>query len=150
MSNWIDISKKMLPEGEQAALDYLYGYFNGCDIKYHISSDCYSILLSRSDFAYCEDVIPGLKSINIDKRNLADFCFVNDNSCLCLSENWIPFGWSVLASKQQVYGKKISIIHIDDHSDLMSPFICFNNKYFYNMLNGEQIDFLMLIPSSKR
>jgi hypothetical protein len=142
MNNRIYIDKDTLPNNEQDALELLYNYFNGFDIEYDINEQYYAISLTRSDFAYCEDISKGLKDICINEQNIKDFCYLTDNACLCLSENWIPYAWSVIAPRTLERKNKIAIIHVDDHSDLMAPFVRCEAGCYYNMLNGAEIDFL--------
>lgn len=142
MKRKIYLNKYTLPISEQDALERIFNYFNGFDIDYTFDKHNYIITLTRSDFSFCEDISKGLNDICVSEKNINDFCYLSDNACLCLSENWIPYAWSIIAAPKLKTKHKFAIIHVDDHSDLMSPFIRYEAGLYYNMLNGNTIDFL--------
>lgn len=132
----ISILKSVLPNDMQMAYDYLYDYFNGFDIEIKENQSSYNLCLSKSDFNYCEDLSEGLHQLGIEANEISDYCYITNNSCICLSENWLPYGWRVIAEADSI-SQRTAIIHIDDHSDLMQPFISFDSGEFRNILTNQ-------------
>ena len=82
----ISILKSVLPNDMQMAYDYLYDYFNGFDIEIKENQSSYNLCLSKSDFNYCEDLSEGLHQLGIEANEISDYCYITNNSCICLSE----------------------------------------------------------------
>ncbi len=118
--------------------DMLESYFSEFDFSYTIDDKYIIVELSPCDYTYCEDIHPGLKALHISDANIKDFCYIDDHSSLCLSENWIPFIWCSVLKK---INKKnsVKIIHVDDHADMMSPFIKYRDGKYYNMIDGSTV-----------
>lgn len=137
----ISIPKSVLPNELQIAYESLYDYFDGFDIDIEEDQFFYNLCLSKSDFAYCEDLSDGLKQLGIEVDTISDYCYITANSCICLSENWLPYGWRVIIGEDSI-AQKTAIIHIDDHSDLMEPFISFESGKYRNILTNQTSDAL--------
>lgn len=137
----ISIPKAVLSDNPQSAYESLYDYFNGFDIKIEEDEFFYNLCLRKSDFAYCEDLSEGLMQLGIESDKISDYCYVTANSCICLSENWLPYGWRVITG-EDIITQKTAIIHIDDHSDLMPPFISFESGEYRNILTNQTSDAL--------
>lgn len=145
-STRISIPKNFLSANPQIAYESIYGYFNGFDIDIQETMYDYTLFLRKSDFAYCEDISKGLLRLNILPDSISDYCFINASCCMCLSENWLPYGWRVITG-QDIVAKNTAIIHIDDHSDLMKPFISIESGIYRNLLSNQtanslSVDFL--------
>lgn len=141
MYNTIYINKKNLSNQENP-LDKIYDYFNGFDIiNIQQNNKYYTVSLKRSDFTYCENFIDELSAFKISLEDVNKFCCIKNATCLCISESWIPYALFYFLKKYKLSSRKISILHIDSHADLMSPFISYENGIFYNMLNNKTIDF---------
>ena len=118
-------------------------FLSGFDIEIEETSLYYNLYLRKSDFSYCEDLSAGLNQLRITPNKISDYCFISSNSCVCLSENWLPYAWRVI-SGQDIIFSKTAIIHIDDHSDLMNPFISLEYGKFRNILSNQTDDTLSL------
>lgn len=140
----ISILKSALPTDIQTAYDLLYDYFNGLDIEIEEKQSLFNLCLRKSDFGYCEDLSDGLRVLGIEADAISDYCYVTENSCVCLSENWLPYGWHKITGEDCVT-RKTAIIHIDDHSDLMKPFISFESGKYRNILSNQTSDALNIL-----
>lgn len=141
MNKSILINKDRLPKKPQLAVDLLYEYFNGFDLECIEYALYYEVELSRNDYTYCEDISDGLLFLGINKSDILSYCVVSNIAALCLSENWLPYAYAVINSKKHINSDHLTIIHVDDHSDLMSPFIYSNNNSYYNLITKDCIDF---------
>lgn len=141
MSNIVNISKKYLPQDEQRAIEYLYDYFNNFDITLKVSNNSYDVQLTKNEYSYCEDISKGLEFLGISEQGIDTYCNVKNNSALCLSENWLVYAYAKIMEKKNYNIKKMTIIHVDDHTDLMKPFIYWDNGKYYNMINNQRICF---------
>lgn len=138
--NIIRIKKEYLPSDEQAIYEKLFFYFNCFDIEISEEKDAYAVSLSPSDFMYCEDMNNALNEMfNISVCDVSSFYILKDKVSLCLSENWIPYLLSRMVIDRQMYKVNTAIIHVDDHSDLMSPYISYYNTSLYDMLTGKEV-----------
>lgn len=141
MSNVVQISKRCLPEDEQKAIEYLYDYFNNFNISLEICDDTYKLHLRKNEYSYCEDITKGLEFLGISEHEINTYCIVKNNAALCLSENWLPYAYAKIMEQKNCHIKKMTIIHIDDHKDLMQPFIYSDRGNYYNMINNQSICF---------
>ena len=138
----IRISAKQLQMPPYEAEDFLIKYFYGFSFDYSRQKNYWLIKIKREDFTYCGDAYLGAVTLGINQSDFNNFRLVTAKNCLCLSESWIPYAWSVYLSEVGV-PKKLTIIHIDDHSDLMSPYISQNGTEYYDMLTDS-----LFIPNS--
>ncbi|MGL5126410.1 MAG: hypothetical protein ACRC6U_10600 [Fusobacteriaceae bacterium] len=122
-------------------LFFLQNYFNEFEFNYIEIEDHFVIQLTPLDYSYCEDMSKGLLDLKINQNDINKFCHITNNVCLCLSENWIPYAWAKVSSKLKIKDNIFNFIHIDDHSDMMSPFIYKNINKYYNLLTNQEIDF---------
>ena len=139
----ISIPKNALSTDSQIAYEALYEHFNGFDIDVEETENDYKLLLKKSDFTYCEDISKGLVRLDISPDSISDYCLIRANCCMCLSENWLPYGWRAI-SGQDIISKNTAIIHIDDHSDLMKPFLSLESGTYKNLLSNQTADSLSL------
>lgn len=139
----ISIPKNALSTNSQIAYESLYEHFNGFDIDVEETENDYNLLLKKSDFTYCDDISEGLFRLDISPDSISDYCLVRSNCCMCLSENWLPYGWRVI-SGQDITTKNTAIIHIDDHSDLMKPFLSLKSGTYKNLLSNQTANSLSL------
>lgn len=107
----------------------------------HISKKCIQLKLKRLDYTHCEDISNGLNLFSIGPKEVKDYCKITKKNCLCLSECWLPYAWSVIRSKENFEIKHLTIIHIDDHSDLMSPLISYNGIWCTDLLTQQPVKF---------
>lgn len=136
----LKIKKNYLPSNLDEMDSILNTYFNNFDIFYRDKKSYWDIKLQKKVYTYCEDMTVGLKLLNIDQTFCDEFYLSSPERCFCLSEAWIPYAWSLFLEKN-LETKRLTIIHIDEHSDLMSPFIQLENKIYTNMLSNEVINF---------
>lgn len=139
-SNYIRVYKEKLYGSKEEKIEQIIEYFNGFNIDYKELDNYFLIKLNRSDFTYCEDMSKGFKDLLITEKECNDYCIIEKNFCVCLSEAWIPYAWSKLTNNK-CKPKNLTIIHIDDHSDLMSPFIKKYNGNYIDMITNKVIDF---------
>lgn len=122
-------------------IENFYNYFNGFDLSIVEDADNYILRICKSDFCYCEDMHKQLKKLGIQQKDINDFFIADNQLSFCFSESWISFLWYSFCSKNNYYPKKLTILHIDDHSDLMSPFLSHNGDSYTDMLTGKSVDF---------
>ena len=124
-----------------AKIESKFSEFEIKDIRVLDWEDKIELELKRQDYSYCEDLQPGLDLLSIRKGNIKDYCVITDNNCLCLSECWLPYAWSCIRSREVTPLKHLTILHIDDHSDLMSPFISYDKDWSFDLLTGKEVSF---------
>ncbi len=106
----------------------------------NLSSKNYiQLMLKRLDYAYCEDISSGLNLFSIEPKDVKDYCKITKTNCLCLSECWMPYAWSVIRNRENFDIKNLTVIHIDDHSDLMSPLISYNGAWHTDLLTQKTV-----------
>lgn len=137
----IEIHKNQLPSNEEESMDVIFDYFSDHEIEIIDTPTHYRLELNRSDFLYCENVEKGLKDFGINKSAVRDFHVMGQKSFFCLLESWIPYGWSKFITKTQYLPDSLTVIHLDDHTDLMSPKISVTHNKWKDMLTGENISF---------
>lgn len=140
MANLIHILKTSLPT-QNNTIDFLFDYFNGLEIECTESNNYYQVTVSPNQYTYCEDISQGLDFLGISIKEVNDYCVISDNMALCLSENWLAYAFVFLTERDHYDKIAMNIIHIDDHSDLMSPFIYNHKEKFYDMLSGNEVIF---------
>jgi len=140
-SKIITIDKKLLPSDEEKSMDVIFDYFPDHEIEITDTPTHYHLELNRSDFLYCENVENGLKCFGINKKEVRYFYLMGQRSFFCLLESWIPYGWSKFMAETQYFPDSLTIIHLDDHTDLMSPKISANHGGWKDMLTGETVNF---------
>lgn len=143
MSNTIYIKKDRLLElaNNTNAIELLYDYFNEFEIEYFSFDDYIQIKLTASQYTYCEDISNGLKFLGIEKEDVKDFCIIQDRAALCLSENWLPFAFATFLSREDKDLPKLTILHVDDHRDLMSPYLRYHDGCYFDMISGNVVEF---------
>jgi hypothetical protein len=137
----IVIDKSRLPTNKEKSMDILFDYFSDHEIEITESHTHYYLELNRSDFLYCENVENGLKGFGINKKDVIGYYIIAQQNFFCLLESWIPYGWSKFMSETQFIPDSLTIIHLDDHTDLMSPKISADNDRWKDMLTGEIVNF---------
>lgn len=130
------IPKSALPSNKQKINGFLETYFSGFDIDLQEEMDSFTLTLHKSDFAYCEDLTEGLSTLGVIEDTAGDYCEIVGNSCVCISENWLPYALRFMSS-DEMFAKRTAIIHIDDHTDLMTPFIAMEAGAYKNLLTNE-------------
>ena len=140
MANQVYIKKDKLKTITENDFDFLYSYFNGFNIECFDSGNCYQVNLDAEQYIYCEDLSEGLNFLGIDFPKIKDYCVIKNNCALCLSENWLPYAFCKL-TQGIIKKQNLSIIHVDDHSDLMAPYIGYVNGVVMNMITRELVDF---------
>lgn len=141
MTNTVYILKKLFAMQAGDAIESIYDYFNGLDIECVEYDEYYQVVVRPNQYTYCEDISQGLNFLGISAEEVGEYCLIKDNMALCLSENWLSYAFSYLSEKDGCNNMSMNIIHVDDHSDLMSPFICLEKDKYYNMLSGDEIKF---------
>lgn len=141
MYNTICIQKNGLPRNGESAINLIYDYFNGFEIECIEHNKYYELKLTANQYTYCEDISIGLEFLDISLSEVCDYCIINDNFALCLSENWLPYAYIKMVSRDNKQKEDFTIIHIDDHKDLMEPFICREQNTFYDMISGKEFNF---------
>lgn len=142
MGNVLYISKKKLPPSPDEAIEFIYDYFNEFELVCRELDDCFQVELGANQYTYCEDISKGLEFLNISDENVKDYCIVDENSALCLSENWLPFAFAKFIAGADKKKTDLTILHIDDHRDLMQPYLSCQNGRYIDMISGETIDLL--------
>lgn len=141
MDNIIRIPKSVLSMQIDDIIEYIYDYFNGLDIECTEYDEYYSVIVRANQYTYCEDISQGLNFLGISETDVSEYCPINGNVALCLSENWLPYAFACLLKRDGCGDMPMNIIHVDDHSDLMSPFIYCDGDRYYNMLSGDSVEF---------
>ncbi len=141
MQTKIKVDKKNLPLNEEKRMDLIFNHFSDHEIEITETSSHYHLELKRSSFLYCENRIDKLKLFGIEEKDVIDFFIMNNNSIFCLLESWIPYGWSVFFNQQKTIFEALTIIHLDDHADLMPPKISIHKGEWKDMLTNEVVKF---------
>lgn len=137
----ITVKKKSVSNDNNLLIENIFEYFNNFRIELNEDDNYYYIELFNNNYMYCENISSGLKFLKVDTKDVNKFCRIEKNSAICLSENWLPYAYLYLKNKKGIKKQKITILHFDDHKDLMEPFIsAYNNKY-RNSFTGESFSF---------
>lgn len=139
------IAKKNLPTelNDEQRINLIFDTFCNHEIQITEKLNSYILKLQRSPFLYCEDQQSIIDTFGLNEYDVMNYFAVNDDNIFCFLESWIPYGWSCYFSKKNTPSKKITVIHFDDHADLMSPQIGINeNDEWLDLLTNKKIDFL--------
>lgn len=140
MGNTLYISKKKLPLSSDEATEYIYDYFNEFELECQEFDERFQIDLKANQYTYCEEITKGLEFLNITEDDVKDFCIVTENAALCLSENWLPFAYAKFIENATGEASEFTILHIDDHRDLMQPYLSCQDGQYIDMISGEIIE----------
>lgn len=114
---------KVLIKKPTGNIDVIFYHFSNHEIEIIEQNSYYQLILNRKSFLYCEDFVQGLKLLGINEKDVLRYYNLGVQNIFSLLESWIPYGWSHFFANRNSIPKKLTIIHLDDHSDLMSPFI---------------------------
>ncbi len=137
---FMHVDRSLLPSNDEDAIEFLVEYFNGFHVDCDAEHNYWNVSLKQEDFTYCENMTKGFETLNITAAQCNDYCIEDSINCLCLSEAWIPYAWSQFLTKKYV-PNRLTVIHIDDHSDLMSPFVMEKDDQYFDMLTKESVCF---------
>lgn len=137
---FLRVDRSLLPINDEDAFEFLIEYFNGFHVDCEIEHSYWNVSLKQEDFTYCENMTKGFETLNITATQCNDYCIEDSINCLCLSEAWIPYAWSQFLTKKRT-PDRLTVIHIDDHSDLMSPFIAQKDNRYFDMFTKENVCF---------
>lgn len=138
----VSINKGNLPKDREAAINMIYYHFSNHKIDLTESSDYFHLELNRSTFMYCENTTKKLEIFGINEKDVLNYFILEPKGIFCLLESWIPLGWSYFFSITNKVPKNLTVIHLDDHSDLMAPQISVDDKGNWNdMFTGRKINF---------
>lgn len=136
----VTIDRLNLPHEEEARMTAVHDYFPDHLIEVDDTATHCHLSLQRSNYDYCEDIGDGLRWLGVNRNDVRDFYFSGPQSFLCLLESWIPYGWSMFLANSDYREKKIAVIHLDDHTDMMSPKIGLYGPQWKDMLTYSTID----------
>lgn len=134
------IDRRNLPSNEEARLDVLYDYFSDHLIQVTDTATHFNLSLKRSNYDYCEDIGAALHWLGVNHDDVRDFYVSGPQSFLCLLESWIPYGWSMYLANNNYRPQGIAVIHLDDHTDMMSPKIGRYGTGWKDMLTHAAVD----------
>ena len=117
----------------------MFSNFDLISLKFFPPKNCIMLKLKPLDYTYCDDISSKLDLFSITLGDVMNYCKITEKNCLCLSESWIPYAWSVIRSKEKFNIEHLTVIHIDDHSDLMSPFISYSNTWQYDLFTKKGV-----------
>lgn len=140
MGNTLWVKKDRLPTSTNDAVEFLQDYFNEFEMECFEFDDCIQINLAANQYTYCEDISAGLRFLGIEKDAVKDFCITQDRAALCLSENWLPFAFANFLSQADNDISRLTILHVDDHRDLMSPYLSYRNGQYFDMISGNAVE----------
>ncbi len=136
----VAIDRLNLPADEKARMDAIHDYFPDHLIQVDDTSTHCHLSLQRSNYDYCEDIGDGLSWLGVNRDDVRDFYVSGPQSFLCLLESWIPYGWSMFLTNNDYRESSIAVIHLDDHTDMMSPKIGLYGTDWKDMLTHATID----------
>lgn len=142
----LQVPLQSLSVDEAARVEALHSYFCEMFVDCNLVRDNWSINLSwpeNPDF-YIDPIIPeNLKIWHPEARiSQVPFTFMMESKYLeALNDNWSLYGWSkwLQNPKKKPFSKKITIIHLDDHEDLMSPKAYFHQGKLYDIFTKRLI-----------
>ncbi|MFW5804737.1 MAG: hypothetical protein ACOCWG_05860, partial [bacterium] len=147
MNNVIIVPKKKLPTSYLERQIFIDGYFQGHQpVILSEDNDNLKIYLQTPkarDF-YIEDLSNGLKwwDSNITLMDIPFSFKMGQHGLITLLDSWSLLSWSRwLSSPANTQHKEIILLHLDDHQDLMSPKVGFNNGLYYDFITNKQINF---------
>jgi hypothetical protein len=131
-------------ERQSFLLNYFVDHYPACYFdKYHNS---WVVKLCRPKFKefYVDPKIRmGLdfwdRNLNIEMLHMS-FRLQQDNYLEALNDNWTIYLWSKWWSNLKTIPNIIHIIHFDDHKDLMSPLLTYNNGKILDMITRKVVD----------
>lgn len=136
----VAIDKLNLPHEEEARMAAVHDYFPDHLIEVDETSTHCHLSLQRSNYDYCEDIGDGLSWLGVNRDNVRDFYVSGPQSFFCLLESWMPYGWSMFLANNNYRENNIAVIHLDDHTDMMSPKIGLYGAHWKDMLTRAAID----------
>lgn len=135
----VTIDRRNLPPDEEARMDAVHDYFPDHLIEVDDTATHYHLSLQRSNYDYCEDIEGGLRWLGVNREDVRDFYVAGPQSFLCLLESWMPYGWSMFLANNNYRENNIAVIHLDDHTDMMSPKIGLYGADWKDMLTNAAI-----------
>lgn len=134
----LTIRKDNLPDSLELVYEYLFEVLpdNNIELKYE-DQNVYTFLLSPNNYDYCENLSSGLNWLKLSNNEIYNFYHKSDKHIFSLNDSWMSFGWLEYIKNNR--NKKITVLHIDDHQDLLSPRIYIKNNHWFNAINKKKI-----------
>lgn len=147
----IIVARDLLPEEEQARAGVLKKYFCELPASAVEVPGGWSISLARptrDDFYIDPDITGGLEwwSKNYGHTDVAGIAFALHRAPgiqLSLNDSWTIYSWSRWLHKSVPSGEKpesITLLHLDDHDDLMTPRVLVNGDEWFDPISGLALD----------
>jgi len=146
LSNSLLILKSLLPSNEEQRWDYLYSYFSyqyiTCDDFDHYwkitfdsppSQECYidPNLMKGLDWW-------GLSNI----KKIPSAYKLRNKGIVALNDSWTLYEWLRWFERTDKKNfDKLTIIHLDEHDDMMSPHLLQKNEGLFDFFTNDIIDF---------
>jgi len=132
----VAIDRLRLPSEEQARMEMVHDYFPDHTIEVNDTPTHCQLRLQRSNYGYCEEMGDGLRWLGVAPDDVRDFYVSGTQSFLCLLESWIAYGWSQFLAENSYCPSRLTLIHFDDHTDMMSPKIGLYGADWKDMLTN--------------
>ena len=147
----IKVARHLLPEADQERAEFLKKYFCELVASAEAVDDRWSIRLKRpldSDFYIDPDLSQGLEwwSSNFGQTDVGGIpsgLYRTRGLQLSLNDSWTLYSWSNwLREKVDPSNAppSITLLHLDDHDDLMTPRVVIEGEAFHDLVTGYEID----------
>jgi hypothetical protein len=147
----LTINRELLPEAEYERNQILKTYF--CELVASATAvgEKWSIELSRphkADFYIDLDLEEGLRwwSSNFGATDVAGIPFALSRPQgwqISLNDSWTIYSWSRWLTESvptHALPASLTVLHLDDHDDLMAPRVLADGENFRDLITGSQID----------
>jgi len=150
----IVIPRHLLPDDDRARAERLHSYFTEQIVSSFLTDEGWSITLNwptTADYYVDPHLMEGLRwwSQNLSIGDIHLAVRPESGWQLSLNDSWTLFSWSCWLAKCAAKGvlpNEVVLLHVDDHDDLMSPRLWFNQGGWIDAISRQPVD--LLVPNT--
>lgn len=147
----VTVARNLLPDEERERSEFLKRYFCELSVSPSEVPQGWALNLAwpdRDDFYIDPDLARGLEwwSENYNPVDVTGIPFAvhrRPGMQLSLNDSWTIYSWSRWLNDPLMSGRKpnsVTLLHLDDHDDLMTPRVQMNGNAFTDLITGLGID----------